>query len=86
MFSDDCIHKDLHCDGKDDCGDNSDETFCASSCSGEGWFQCKNGHCISVHWLCDGEDDCMDWSDEENCKTSASQSPINYTCHGDDFQ
>jgi len=86
VFSDDCISKDLHCDGKDDCGDNSDETFCASSCSGEGWFQCKNGHCISVHWLCDGEDDCMDWSDEESCKTSASKTPLNYTCHGDDFQ
>jgi len=87
MFSDDCIHKDLQCDGKDDCGDNSDETFCASICSGEGWFQCNNGHCISVHWLCDGEDDCMDWSDEESCNnTNVSQTPLSYTCHGDDFQ
>lgn len=31
----------------------------------ENEFQCKNGHCIALHWQCDNEADCKDNSDED---------------------
>ena len=61
-----------------------------SSCVGEDWFRCNNGHCISRHWLCDKEDDCMDWSDEADCKDDevAALEPATMaaTCAGTDYK
>jgi len=93
MLDGTCVPMHLHCDGKQDCEDGSDEGFCPRSCVGEDWFECKNGHCISVHWVCDEEDDCMDWSDEVDCKedTEKVAKPVDVekpevTCAGTDFK
>ena len=52
----------MKCDGKDDCGDNTDE---GEDCCD---FMCKNQQCIGHDAICDGKDDCGDSSDEEKCK------------------
>ena len=66
------------------------EIILFSSCVGEDWFRCDNGHCISRMWLCDKEDDCMDWSDETDCKddeVSASEPETgDATCAGTDYR
>lgn len=48
------------CDGKNHCGDWSDEESC-TYCSG---FHCKNRRCIDESKKCDGVNDCGDFSDE----------------------
>ena len=59
-----CIPKSLTCDGKNDCGDNTDEK--EGCCD----FTCKNHKCIHHGGICNGVDDCGDYSDEEDCKGS----------------
>ena len=57
-----CIPEALKCDGKNDCGDNTDEE--EGCCD----FTCKNHKCIHHDAICNGIDDCGDFSDEEDCK------------------
>ncbi|XP_019633250.1 PREDICTED: uncharacterized protein LOC109476684 [Branchiostoma belcheri] len=61
------------CDGRDDCGGNTDELRC---CERKGEIGCSNGRSLSAcdngalfhpFARCDGRDDCGDNSDEKNC-------------------
>ncbi|XP_047221815.1 suppressor of tumorigenicity 14 protein-like isoform X2 [Girardinichthys multiradiatus] len=59
-----CINTTQHCDGFNNCGDNSDEFSCKCKAM---QMECKNGLCKKKFWRCDGVDDCGDNSDEEGC-------------------
>ncbi len=60
-----CVLPEAKCDGKNDCGDFSDESVCGD-CPKER-FRCHNGPCIKSDLVCDGRPDCKDASDEIGC-------------------
>ncbi|XP_043931281.1 low-density lipoprotein receptor-related protein 2 [Protopterus annectens] len=71
-----CVPMYFHCDGVNDCHDNSDERGCGvpnNTCSSTA-FTCANHQCIPGSWHCDGHSDCIDGSDEQNCPTQGSTS------------
>ncbi|XP_026528639.1 low-density lipoprotein receptor-related protein 2-like [Notechis scutatus] len=57
-----CIMEDWKCNGIDNCGDHSDEEFCAH-CP-ETMFHCDQGKCILESLMCNRDADCLDGTDE----------------------
>ncbi len=70
------------CDGRNDCGDNSDESNCHHDCS-EHEFKCvSTGRCIKGAWKCDGDKDCQDGSDESDavCRKASCDPESEFSC------
>ncbi|XP_072367395.1 low-density lipoprotein receptor-related protein 8 isoform X5 [Scyliorhinus torazame] len=78
--NDRCVSLLWHCDGEDDCADNSDEESCPKKTCAATEFICDNGDCIMESWRCDGEEECTDGSDE------AAALCTMVTCQPDQFQ
>uniref|UniRef100_A0A670IUS4 LDL receptor related protein 1 n=1 Tax=Podarcis muralis TaxID=64176 RepID=A0A670IUS4_PODMU len=65
-----CVHSRDWCNGRDDCGDNSDEVPCNKTSCAATEFRCRDGTCISNSSHCNHQIDCEDASDEMNCSTT----------------
>ena len=70
-----CISRLLVCNGRDDCGNLSDESACSTFCRRRWplYARCTTTEeCIIWEKVCDGHADCSDSSDELACSTSSS--------------
>ncbi|KAG9339287.1 hypothetical protein JZ751_023987 [Albula glossodonta] len=75
-----CALKIWRCDGDNDCGDNSDESYCPTkgpgdACAPEQFMCVLDRTCILASYQCDEESDCSDRSDEFNCSLPLVTSP-----------
>ncbi|KII61830.1 Low-density lipoprotein receptor-related protein 2 [Thelohanellus kitauei] len=63
-----CILQKYVCNGVDDCGDKSDESFCSKTCGEDETYCVKDKKCLKSELICNDKNDCSDGSDEYECE------------------
>uniref|UniRef100_A0A8C3JQI7 Uncharacterized protein n=1 Tax=Calidris pygmaea TaxID=425635 RepID=A0A8C3JQI7_9CHAR len=73
-----CVPYPRRCDGRDDCGDSSDERGCLCP---PGHFQCPHdARCLPPATLCDGHRHCANGTDEAFCPERVTCPPGHLPC------
>ncbi|KII68892.1 Vitellogenin receptor [Thelohanellus kitauei] len=62
-----CMPKNVVCNGIDECGDGSDERDCVKVCKNGEILCAKDKKCLKRDLICNGVNDCSDGSDEAEC-------------------
>ncbi|XP_076454488.1 uncharacterized protein LOC143289408 [Babylonia areolata] len=77
--TDDYVSYSVVCDWRQDCKNNSDESFCQFPPCAKNTFNCGQGQCIDIRQVCDNFVNCWTTRDEKHCPPLSVEMVFNVT-------